>query len=319
MADKKLLVIGCGVSGLSSGILLLKAGYNVRIWAKELPPNTTSDIAAAFWYPYLCNPKDKVTRWSGYTLKYLQDNCLDDPEAGCIERTVTEIFDRQVGEPWWKDAVESYRRPSAAELPEGYVDAYQIGSILMDSSKYMPYLFKTFTDLGGTYEQREVRDIHEAFEQSDIVINCSGLGSRKLFDDKTVYPVRGQVIVAKPNGYEAVTADDDAFNNLSYIIPRINDIIIGGTAQKGNWSLDVDPKDTEEILRKSRHMSPLFDEVEIVDQKVGLRPARDEVRLETEDFGKGKYVVHNYGHGGAGYTLSWGCANDVVGEVERIK
>jgi len=316
---KNILILGSGVSGLSTGILLLKAGYTVHIWAKDLPPNTTSDIAAAFWYPYLCNPKDKATKWSGFTLRYLYENCLDNPEAGCVEREVKELFDEKVEEPWWKDAVESYRRPSADELPEGYVDAYQTKSILMDSSKYMPYLVKTYRELGGTLEQREVSDIHESLQENNIVVNCTGLGSKKLFNDDKVYPVRGQVVLIEPNGFDNVLADDDAFNNLSYIIPRINDIVVGGTAQKDNWSLEIDPEDTKEILRKAPNMSPLFDNVKIIKEKVGLRPARDEVRLELERIDEDKMIIHNYGHGGAGYTLSWGCANEVVEVIEGLE
>src|SRR5580700_2911189 len=82
MNDKNILILGAGVSGLSTGILLLKEGYNVHIQAKDLPPNTTSNIAAAFWYPYLCNPRDKVTKWSGFTLQYLKKHALNDPDSG---------------------------------------------------------------------------------------------------------------------------------------------------------------------------------------------------------------------------------------------
>jgi len=98
---------------------------------------------------------------------------------------------------------------------------------------------------------------------------------------------------------------------------RYNDIILGGTVQANNWSTEVDSQDTADILRKAKAISPSFDDVEVIEAKVGLRPARDEVRLEVEQFGD-KYVIHNYGHGGAGFTLSWGCANDVVGFVKEL-
>jgi hypothetical protein len=107
---------------------------------------------------------------------------------------VTELFDKPMPDPWWKDAVESYRRPPPDELPEGYVDAYQTRSVLMDTTKYMPYIMKQFVDLGGTYDIKEVKDIAVAFGKYDSIVNCTGLGSRCLFDDKEVYPVRGQVV-----------------------------------------------------------------------------------------------------------------------------
>ncbi len=314
--SKHILVLGSGVSGLSTGILLLKEGFSVHIWAKDLPPNTTSNIAAAFWYPYLCNPRDKATKWSGFTLKYLKQNALSDSDSGCIKRTVTELFEEKVDEPWWRDAVENYRRPTKDELPEGYVDGYQTEAILMDTSMYVSWLVEQYKQLGGTVEQKEITDINEAFEDHDTVINCTGLGSRTLFNDDKVYPVRGQVVLVKPNGFEQVMADDEGRNSMAVIIPRINDIVLGGTVQANNWSLEVDPKDTDDILRKAKAISPIFNNVEVIEAKVGLRPARDEVRLEAEQFGD-KTVIHNYGHGGAGFTLSWGCANDVV-ELVRV-
>jgi D-amino-acid oxidase len=314
---KSVLVLGAGVSGLSTGMLLLKHGYDVKIWAKDLPPNTTSNIAAAFWYPYLCNPRDKATKWSGFTLRYLKENALANVDSGCITRTVTEIFDKKVGEPWWQDAVESYRRPSQDELPEGYVDGWQTEAVLMDTSKYMDWLLDQYEQHGGRIEQKQVKDIMEAFVNYDIVINCTGLGSRDLFNDEAVYPVRGQIVKIKSNGFDQVVADDEGHNSMAVIIPRINDIVLGGTAQANDWNLDVDPKDTEDILRKAKALSPAFSNVEIIEVMVGLRPARDEVRLEIEAY-EDKYVIHNYGHGGAGYTLSWGCANDVLELLKSI-
>ncbi len=318
MSDKHILILGAGVSGLSTGVLLLKEGFNVHIWAKDLPPNTTSNIAAAFWYPYLCNPKDKATEWSGFTLRYLKQNALNDPNSGCITRSVTEVFDKKVGEPWWANAVESYSRPTQDKLPDGYIDAYQTEAILMDTTIYMDWLLSLYKQLGGTLEQKELKSVDEALAGNPIVINCTGLGSRELFNDERVYPVRGQVVLVKPNGFEEVIADDEGHNNLTVIIPRLNDIVLGGTAQPNNWSLEIDPKDTEDILRKAKLLSSAFNEVDVIGQKVGLRPARDEVRLELEKFGD-KTVVHNYGHGGAGYTLSWGCANNVVQLVKELQ
>lgn len=317
MENKNILILGAGVSGLSTGILLLKEGYKVHIWAKDLPPNTTSNIAAAFWYPYLVNPKDKATKWGGFTLKYLKDNALHDPSSGCIKRTVTELFEKKVDEPWWRNAVESYRRPTQDELPDGYIDGYQTEAILMDTSKYMGWLVSQYKSLGGTLEQREITDINQTFESSKTVINCTGLGSRTLFKDEQVYPVRGQVVLVKPNGFEQVVADDEGRNSMAVIIPRINDIVLGGTTQANDWNTEPDPKDTEDILRKAKAISPAFENVEIAEVKVGLRPARNEVRLEAEQFSENT-VVHNYGHGGAGFTLSWGCANDVVQIVKSL-
>lgn len=317
MDKKEILVLGAGVSGLSTGILLLKRGYQVTIWAKDLPPNTTSNKAGAFWYPYLSNPKEKVTKWSKVTLDYLKRELVPDPKSGCLIRTVTEVFDKKMGDPWWKDAVDSYRRPTQDELPDGYIDAYQIEAVMMDTTIYMGYLVEMFKRLGGKIIQITVNNIKEALDKYNVVVNCTGLGSRKLFNDNSIYPVRGQIVRVKPNGFDQVIADDAAHNNLTYIIPRINDIVLGGTAQVNDWNLEVDPKDTEDILRKVGDIIPQFKNVEIIGESVGLRPGRDEIRLETENF-SGKTVIHNYGHGGSGFTLSWGCAQEVATLVSSL-
>ncbi len=187
----------------------------------------------------------------------------------------------------------------------------------MDTSIYIDYLIELFKNLGGEIIQKEVNDIQEALEDYNIVINCTGLGSRKLFNDNSIYPVRGQVLRVKSNGFDKVIADNEGPNGLCYIIPRINDIVLGGTRQDNDWSLEVNPKDTEDILRKAANIYPQFKNAEVIEVKVGLRPARPEIRLEAEKFGD-KTVIHNYGHGGSGFTLSWGCAQDVVGIVDKL-
>jgi len=150
-------------------------------------------------------------------------------------------------------------------------------------------------------------------------VNCTGLGSRDLFNDTEILPSRGQVIAIKPNGFNKIVADDSGHNSLLYIIPRKNDIILGGTVLKGDWSLTEDKDTTKEILAKARKIDPIFNKVEILEVKIGLRPARTKIRLERQNIiwekggvRKYKVVIHNYGHGGSGFTVSWGCAKQVL-------
>ena len=317
-SGKEILILGAGVSGLSTGILLLKKGYKAIIWAKDLPPNPTSNKAAALWYPYLCFPRDKAIPWARFTFDYLQKEIMQDSESGCIKRVISEIFDKPQEEPWWKDAFPGeVERPTKEELPNGYIDGYRIETIVFDTSIYMDYLVRMFKNLGGTIVQKVVKDIQEAFSEYDLVVNCTGLGSRELFNDDRLYPVRGQMVKIKSIGLDQIVVDDEGPNTLSLVVPRINDIMIGGTAQKDNWNTEVDPEDTKEILRKISFIAPQIKNVEVISESVGLRPARDSVRLETQSFGD-KIVVHNYGHGGAGFTLSWGCAKDVVEIIENL-
>ena len=317
MSQSKILIIGAGVSGLSTGIKLFQAGYPNHIWAKDLSPNTTSDVAAAFWYPYSASPKDKVTKWSKATLAYLNESLIQLPETGCVAKTVHEYFDHKVGDPWWREAVEHFRRLKPAEIPEGYVDGYSVESVLMDSSKYMKWLMDEYNRLGGKITQKTVKSLDEAQADHNIVINCTGLGARELCNDNELYPIRGQVVKVKPTGFDLVICDDDGPNGLLYVVPRKNDVVLGGTEQQNDWNLDVSEQDTQDILRKAGYFSDAFKNPEIFEIRVGLRPARKVIRLEKESVGQ-KNIIHNYGHGGSGFTLSWGCADEVVNLVNSI-
>jgi D-amino-acid oxidase len=315
--NKKILVIGAGVSGLSTAKLLLDSGYSVDIWAKDLPQQTTSNVAAAFWYPYLCNPRDKVIGWSKFTLNYLKQHAVTDTSSGTRLMSMTEYFDKPEPDPWWLPAVDNFSRPKENELPPGYVDGHRTEVVLMDTSLYLPWLMRQIENSGGRIKQHPISSFDEVLEAYDTVINCTGLGSKELCKDERLYPVRGQVVCIKPRAYAGIMCDDKGPNHVAYIVPRFNDLVLGGTAQEHDWNLEVDPQDTADILRKAAAISPLFNDVEIVKVKVGLRPARDEVRLEVEQRGR-KHIIHNYGHGGAGYTISWGCANQVVQFIENI-
>lgn len=317
MIKKKILILGAGVSGLSSGILLLQKGYDVTIWSKDFPPNTTSNKAAAAWYPVLCESPEKSARWLKMTLKYFHDNFIEDLDSGCYKTQIIEIFDHEKEDPWWKDASTTYKKIDSQKLPAGYVDGYEIEGLIIQTNKYMDYLVNLFKNLGGTMKKKYVTNINEALNEDALVVNCTGLGSRELLGDDKVYPVRGQTVIVKQNGFDYTIFDMDDPRRLAYIIARKDDIVLGGTAQENNWSLDISEEDTKEILQKCAKLSPRFKHVDIIGYKVGLRPTRKEIRVEAEKIG-GKNIVHNYGHGGDGFTLSWGCALDVLDLVENI-
>jgi D-amino-acid oxidase len=229
---------------------------------------------------------------------------------------VHDLYDKPIETPWWAGAVDRYSRIDPERLPKSYVDGFEIESVVIDTSIYMDYLVAWFRKLGGEIFQREIKDIGEAMEFNSLVVNCTGLGTRTLFGDKSVYPVRGQTVKVQPNGSKVALLDDEGPNGLAYIIPRSKDIVLGGTAQENDWEFAPRVADHDEILRKAAAIDPRFAHVEILSEGVGLRPARPTVRLEAERVGKGT-VIHNYGHGGAGFTLSWGCAEEVLALTTR--
>ncbi|XXF81302.1 FAD-dependent oxidoreductase [Myxococcaceae bacterium GXIMD 01537] len=310
----RVIVVGCGVSGLSSGIRLLEAGYSVEIWARELPPHTTSDVAAAVWYPYLAFPQERVNAWSRRTFEVLR--ALERTDRGVGVRTFpgVEVFRAPVADPWWKDSVPDFRRAAPEELPPEDTDGYVFSAPVIEMPRYLPYLMGRFGALGGRIERREVRSLEEPLAQASVVVNCTGLGSRELVDDTSMYPIRGEVLRVEPSPVERFLLDEDEARGMAYVIPRGTDCILGGTAERGNESLVPDPEQARGILARTSRLMGADAKYRVVEHRVGLRPGRPSVRLEVERVGAGR-VVHNYGHGGAGVTLSWGCAEEVVALV----
>jgi D-amino-acid oxidase len=313
----RILIIGAGVSGLTTGISLLRDKHEVTIWTKDVPPNTTSNRAAAVWYPYRAAPIDRVTHWGAVSYRTFVDMAKEQPEAGILVSTVFDLrVERDDTMPEWASEVDGVRHATADELPPGYADAFVFESPVIDTSIYMSYLRAAFEQAGGKIvEERTIASLDEAFAESNVVVNCAGLGSRELVDDTDVHAARGQVVRVRHNGYRRVLLDDFGPNALAYIVPRLHDIILGGTDEEGREDTTPDPEQTRAILQRCANLAPEFASIaeeDILEVRCGLRPLRSEVRLELERPTPDRVLVHNYGHGGAGITLSWGCAAEVV-------
>ena len=305
--EKSVLVIGGGVNGLSTGICLLEDGWDVTIYSEEFSPNTTSDVAAALWYPFLSAPVEKTNVWGSRTYDILK--LLATEKGAGIDMTQTfEYFRSSQPDPVWKSTVDNFERITE-DLPSDYVECFSFMTQVIEMPLYLEWLMNRYNLLGGKLEKRRVNDFSEVPEKFQLVVNCTGLSSGELCNDPEVYPVRGQIIRIKPKLNQMHL--DQQIPTLSYIVPRSNDMILGGVAQEGNWSLEPTQEDRNFILEKCSKIIPDLKNAEIIEDIVGLRPGRAEVRLEKEQI-SGKAIIHNYGHGGSGVTLSWGCAEEVV-------
>jgi D-amino-acid oxidase len=135
---------------------------------------------------------------------------------------------------------------------------------------------------------------------------------RALSGDLTVTPVRGQVVCVEQFGLEEWTLDAAG---PTYVVPRSHDIVVGGTDADGAWEPRPDPYTANEIIERASALVPEIARAKVLAHRVGLRPARPTVRLGAEMTPAGGTIVHCYGHGGAGVTASWGCADDVLALV----
>ena len=295
----RVIVVGAGVVGLTCAVRLLEAGHRVDVVARDLPLETTSAVAAALWYPYRALPQDRVTAWAATSYAVLADLARDE-RTGVRMLTGTEVLRTPQPDPWWRPAVPSLDRETA--LPPGYADGWTFVSPVVDMPVHLRWLTTRIEELGGTLTRMNLSALPA---EGALVVDATGLGARHFGVDPSVTPVRGQVVVLEQVGLERWTLDADG---PTYVVPRSREIVVGGTAEEGEWSRTPDPSTAEAVLHRATALVPELEGARVLRHKVGLRPVRPVVRLERVGD-----VIHTYGHGGAGVTLSWGCAADVVG------
>jgi D-amino-acid oxidase len=296
----RVIVVGAGVVGLTCAVRLLEAGHRVDVVARDLPLETTSSVAAAVWSPY-SHPQQHVVRWARAAYDTFAALC-DDDTSGVVMRTGTELFREEGGDVWWREALPPGAGPDReTSLPPGYASGLTMRTPVVEMPVYLGWLSGRVLQLGGSVTRLNL----SALPAGDaLVVNASGIGSRLLGGDPSVVPVRGQVVLVEQVGIDHWWIDAAT---PAYVVPRSRDVVLGGTAIEGEWSRTPDPAVARTILERAAEIEPRLAGARILRHKVGLRPARPAVRLEREGD-----VIHCYGHGGCGVTVSWGCADDVV-------
>jgi D-amino-acid oxidase len=301
-------IVGAGVSGLTCAVVFAERGYRTAIFAEQIGPGTTSAAAAAIWYPYDAGASDKTIAWALETYRTLLDLARD-PRSGVsiIElRTFSRTGEIEI--PEW--ALPLGARRLRSQIPAAFVSGFALNVPLMDTTIYLDYLARRFGDAGGEINTNrclaKLEDVDHAF---DLVINCTGIGARTLVQDSDLEPHRGQVaIVPKINLAHAVVCDDSP---LMYVIPRTKDCVFGGTNQLSD-DCAIDPSATARIVAECSRVLDI-NKPEVLGERVGLRPfRRSGVRVERTQLRDGRPLIHDYGHGGSGFTFSWGCAEAVA-------
>jgi len=306
---KSIAIVGAGVSGLTCGVVFAERGCRTAIFAEETGQGTTSGAAAAVWYPYDAEPADNLIPWALETYKVLVDLARA-PRTG-VSLLELRSFSR-VGEiqiPKWAIPLGS-RKLALKEVLSAFTAGFAITVPLMDTTIYLDYLAKRFINAGGEINAsvrfEKIEDVDPKFA---LVINCSGIGAKTLAQDADLEPHRGQVaIVPRINISYGVVCDDSP---LMYAVPRTNDCVFGGTNELSS-DLEANPASTSRIVAECSRILNI-DNPPVLAERVGLRPFRKSgVRLERDRLLDGRTVIHNYGHGGSGFTLSWGCAERVL-------
>ena len=318
---ERIAIVGAGVSGLTCGVVFAERGYRTVIFAKDIGQQTTSSVAAAVWFPYHVEPAERVIPLALETYQVLVRL------AGFPESGVSIIESRQFSRtgdikiPDWAVPLGASVILSPSVMSSGaetsldknspvFKAGFSLRTPLTDTTIYLDYLAARFRKAAGeihaNFHFEKLEDVDREF---DLVINCAGIGARELVHDSALEPHRGQVaIVPKIEGLSCAIVCDDA--PLMYAIPRTNDCVFGGTNELSD-NLSADPATTSRIVAECSRVLDI-DKPTILAERVGLRPFRKSgVRLERDRLRDGRTAIHNYGHGGAGFTLSWACAREV--------
>jgi D-amino-acid oxidase len=311
------LVIGGGIIGLTVAVTLAEAGRTVHVQTAETPADTTSAVAGALWGPWLAEPQDRVQGWARTTLAELTRLATDD-ETGVRLVAGKEISHTENEPPYWTQLLPDWRTCTPDELPPHYSHGSSYTAPLVTMPTHLRYLTSRLTRAGGTIEIKTIHHLHDATSTTPIVINCSGIGARKLANDPLLHPVRGQqLIVTNPGITEFTEVDNGNSTDLTAIYPHPDHLVLSGTAEPEQWDRTPDPTVADGIMRRCVAVDSRLTDARIIEHRVGLRPQRSQVRLETDTTEAG-VLIHNYGHGGAGVSLAWGCAQEVAMGLDRL-
>lgn len=304
--NQQIAIIGAGISGLSTAYTLVKAGYSVTVFAKEFSPNLVSNKAAAFWFPYHVRNDVRAKDWCKFSYQFFEQLSNNTATGISMIDIIKGVKPNVQDEGNWLNYMpeNSYSIVPENKLPNGYEKAYLAKVPLIETQIFLPWLMQELTLLQTKFIQQNVEDLQELSTQFDAVINCTALGAQQLCNDVSLIPVRGQVLLYEPGFMQHIFIDNQT---PSYMVPRKDATIVGGTYEEGVDSNCVNEADLKIIQAKAENILPEIQHKKIIGSWAGVRPFRQTVRLEKEG-----NIVQNYGHGGSGYTLSFGCANAVL-------
>lgn len=257
-AQRKYAVIGCGVIGLSTALMLQRKFQDgpgtVTIYSKDLPPDTTSNIAGGFWSPTSVYDSD-------YASTQFVDSCRKS------SRVANRAFQLMVGEEYGVRWIDTFNLSRAeigleSELPGGN-DLYpnnvihrdpatyfgfpvvrQYSTMLIEPQVYLAKLLRDFYAAGGRLIVKEFKSREEVLRLPEpVIFNCTGLGARTLFNDEKLIPVRGQLEILLPQ-----SEVDYCYLGPGYMFPRSDGIVLGGTFEPNQWSLEPSRETTHALL-----------------------------------------------------------------------
>ncbi|WP_460363051.1 FAD-dependent oxidoreductase [Actinocorallia lasiicapitis] len=313
-----MVIIGAGVIGLSTAITLSEMGVPVRLISDQPLTETTSAKAGALWGPYF-SPDPRVTPWSRQSLDELEQMSRED-DSGVAMVTGLEATRLAIDPAQWVTKLPRFHMVDNGELPTGYVRGWRYRVPIIDMPVHLEYLAGRLSALGVEIEilPQGVRDLTEVADGSAAIVNCTGLRAGELVSDHELHPLWGQLVVLENPGLTTgFFSDYPESDSPTYFICHKDTVVLGGAVLSDRTDLAPDPEIGQSIIDRCAEVQPLLASARLIEHRVGLRPARDSVRLELTEV-DGITVIHNYGHGGSGVTLSWGCAAEVAELLQPV-
>ncbi len=255
---KEVAVIGSGAVGLATARLLVERGYKVAIYTKDLPPNTTSNIAGGQWFPFTVYDVDQLTSdfeeqfWNAadfaykryqtmvgeyYGVRWLPNFQMADtplPTNGLFSRT-GPLF----------PMLPEFSELGPAKHPFPFRYARRFDTMFIQPPVYLDAMLRELRISGVPIEVRAFSDSKELQSLPEpVIVNCTGLGAKELFGDEELTPIKGQLTVLLPQEEVAYATMPPEL----YMFPRRDGIVLGGTHERGVWDLHPDPDETTRIL-----------------------------------------------------------------------
>lgn len=298
------IVVGAGVIGLTMGVCLAELGLRVQIRTRVASSATTSAVASAMVGPSFAPADDPVGVRERVGIEEFTQLAAVEGTGVALRRG--RLVSRLAG-----PLPPGVQLCAPGELPRGFAAGFWARLPLVDMPVYLDYLVRRLTAAGGQIELAQVGSLAELAEQAPLLANCAGLGARELVPDPSVRAVRGQQVIVDNPGLDEFFISAPFEPAWTAYWPYHDHVVLGGTQDEDEEDLDPTPALAEEILRRCVDVEPRLRHARVRGHQVGLRPGRPSVRLETDQVGDTR-CVHNYGHGGSGITLSWGCAREAT-------
>jgi D-amino-acid oxidase len=308
---QRVTVVGAGVTGLTCAVRLAERGVTVDVLARDLPLETASAVGGGLWLP--ATRDERELAWAAATLAELRAA----EGASGVRTAPGHLLDGPAPAPpaWVERFADAVSLQPETAPAVGHAAGWRTVLLLADPRRYLPWLRDRLTAAGGTLTRLAL----PALPSRGVVVDATGVAARALAADPRVRPVRTQVVLLENPGLDAWWWD---LMSPFSALPLGDVVAVEGAGEEDDWNPTPDLDAGRRLAERAGEIVPRLRGARVVGVRVGLRPARPAVRVEAEhrpsEEDADRTVVHCYGHGSRGFTLSWGCADEVTRLVTGV-